>query len=51
MSGGQGYSRKVHMGRLNPEARSSTPHPYTYHSHKKGTLFVYLLLTNGTALT
>ena len=49
MSGGEGYSRKVHRGRLHPEVQPLSLIPSIF--HKKGTLFVYLLLTNGTVLT
>ena len=49
MSGGEGYSRKVHMGRLHPQVQPLSLIRTIF--HKKGALFVYLLLTNGTALT
>ena len=43
---GEGYSRKVHMGRLHPEVQPLTLIRTIF--HKKRTLFLYLLLTNLT---
>ena len=45
--GGEGYSTTFYIGRVRPEVQPLTL-LYTIFFTKKGTPFVYLLLTNGT---
>ena len=47
--GGVGYSTNIYTGRFRPEVQSLIL-LYTIF-HKKGTPFIYLLLTNGTPFT
>ena len=45
-----GYSTKSYTGRLRPELQTLTLFT-TFNFGKKGSPFVYLLLTNGTPFT
>ena len=47
--GGGGYSTNVYTGRLRPEVQPLTLLHTIF--HEKGTIFVYLLLTNGAPFT